>query len=115
MAHITALLVLLILAGEPVANALCLVWCASSAETQSCDGAVARTTATEITVTRPVCTTVVSIAPYVKEEGRDGDGLAAIATVPAAAASLETALAHVVPGRGGTTDGRPLSLLILRV
>jgi hypothetical protein len=115
MASITALLVVLTLTGEPVANALCLTWCDSSSETQNCDGAIAQTTATEITIARPACDTVVTIAPFVREEGRDGGRVAVITTAPAPVAPLETARVHVVPGRGGTTDGRPLPILILRV
>jgi|RhiMethySRZTD1v2_1073278.scaffolds.fasta_scaffold00921_38 hypothetical protein len=53
MAYITGFLVVLTLAGQPVANALCITWCDLQSETQSCGEVIAETTAGQPTVTAP--------------------------------------------------------------
>jgi hypothetical protein len=116
MAYITALLVVLTLTGEPVANALCVTWCDSSSEKQTCDQAIAQTADSAPTITGTACTVSVTIAPFLSEEARGVSRMAVAADRPGALVA--------VPDRTNSprlriareaTDRRPAPVFALRV
>jgi hypothetical protein len=114
MASITALLVVLTLTGEPVANALCTIWCDTASEKHSCGEAIARATAPDATVTATDCATIVTV-PFLREEGRVASRVGAVATLPSAAVPPAASRSLPAPGRDGTSDGWPKPPLVLRV
>jgi hypothetical protein len=114
MASISALLVVLTLTGEPVANALCVSWCDTSSETMVCDEAIAGARLPEQTMAAVVCAAILTTVPFLSKEGRDIRRNAAVAVaiplVPPGASGVP-----VIRTRGATTDGHPVPLLALRI
>lgn len=83
MASLTAFLIVLTLAGEPV-NALCVIWCDTSSETMNCrEEAIAPATAAELTMAETACTTFITTIPFVKEDVRGVDQVAVADAAPA--------------------------------
>ena len=115
MAHITAILIILTLAGEPAAVALCIAGCDSPSEMQTCDEAIAPPASASISPTTGLCPLLVSTSLFLRDEGRAMLHRAAVAT------PITTAPPPAITGRIGaarTNDapaGRPRPTLILRV
>ena len=115
MAHVTAFLIVLTLTGEPVAHALCISKCGLPAETQTCDDAIAPSTAPHLAVPDRGCTALLAVAPFLNE-GRKTFRIDAMLHVPAIAASPTRDTRLVDSGRGGDGNaGRPAPPLVLRV
>ena len=114
MASIPAILIVLTLAGEPVANALCINWCDIPSERQHCGEAIAQTVP-EISLLS-TCVVLLSAGPFLREEGRSASFKAlALETAPAVDTGVtEKGLVHL-RASGGPTPGRPLPTLVLRV
>ena len=116
MAHLTALLIVLAMTGQPVANALCIRWCDFSPERQECGGAIAQTAVPRVTVAQTTCAAALVAAPFVRE-----DGLSAthVGKSLAAADVLRWLIApqpHCdVVNVMGTTPSRQVSVVVLRV
>jgi hypothetical protein len=115
MAHITALLIVLTLTGEPAANALCMNWCDSPSERQGC-GAIANPVLPEFIATT-TCVVRVTSVPFLREEGRSAvDPAAAVCPAPAVAGNAAESVRSVrLRGGDAATAYRPLSILVLRV
>jgi hypothetical protein len=117
MAHTTALLIVLTLAGEPAANALCINWCNSPSAMQGCGEAIATSTTPQLLNATTTCVALLGVTPFLREEARSSQGLVAAADLPPAVAET--------PDRGrrplgvcrhrDATAGHPLPTLVLRV
>ena len=83
MAHITALLIVLTLAGDPAVNALCINWCHSPSDRQPCDDAIASPLLPTLSIATNSCVTLLTSTPFVREEVRD-----AVQAAPAAVHSV---------------------------
>ena len=117
MASITALLVVLTLTGEPVASALCISWCGSIQERQSCDEAIAQPTSAAVADASRTCVALLTGNPFLKEEGRGTLHIAAAVNVVHAFSTLPTQGSDLANIRRGddATVGRPTPVLVLRV
>lgn len=116
MASISVLLAVLTLTGEPVINALCLAWCDTSSETMTCGEAIAQRTFPELTsAAGTMCATVLTLGPFLREEGRDAGRVAVVATVPVVVFLPDDGHSAPTQNPGGTTNARTAPLLILRV
>jgi len=116
MASVTVLFVVLTLTGEPVVNALCIAWCDISSETMNCGEAIAYTTVPEFTAgAGTVCATVLPIAPFLREEGRDRGRLAIVATVAVSVLPPDEACPAPVQKTRAAADGRSAPPLVLRI
>ena len=114
MAYIPAILIVLTLTGEPVANALCIKWCDIPSERQHCGEAIAQS-ASEISLPSSACV-VLSAGPFLREEGRSAL-FNAVALETAHAVDIgvtQMGLLHL-RASGAATPGRPLPPLVLRV
>ena len=115
MASITAFLVVLTLTGEPVVNALCFAWCDTSSETMNCVEAIAQNTMAELTpVAGPACEAVLTVAPFLREEGRD-TGRLAVTTVSASVVPPDESQPAPAQRQGSAAGGRSLPPLVLRI
>ena len=117
MAHITALLIVLTLTGQPVANALCINWCDRPSAHQHCSDAIAPSTPAEFSTAGSTCVALPQAGPFLREEGRSAPP---VATVVHAAQPLQTGLIDAGSlarawHSGDPTAGRPLPTLVLRV
>jgi hypothetical protein len=116
MASITTLLVVLTLTGEPVVNALCIVWCDTSSATMNCVEAIAQTTMAELTpAAGAACDAALTISPFVREEGRDGSRTAVVTSVSASVIAPEETQPAPILGRVDAIDGRRAPPLVLRI
>ena len=79
MAHLTAILIVLTLTGQPVANALCVNWCNLPSERQHCGEAIAQT-APKTSLASSRCGVPVSAGSFLREEGRSALCTAAVET-----------------------------------
>ena len=116
MARLAAILIVLTLTGEAVANALCITWCDPPLERQHCDDVIAQPTAPALSVAGSTsCATLLTASPFLREEGRSAYLAIAPATVPNVDCALtETGLARRLAS-GDATRGRPVLVLVLRV
>lgn len=117
MAHVTALLIVLTLAGEPAANALCVSRCDSPSERQGCGDAIATSVTPELSNATKTCVTLFAATPFLREEARSSQGVAGARDLPPTVAGTpaEAARGVRVPCAGVTTAGRPQPLLALRM
>ena len=117
MAHITAVLIVLTLAAEPAANALCTSWCDSSSERHVCRDAIATSVTPELSNATTTCATLLAATPFLSEDARSSRGVAAARDLPLTAAEIPAEAARGVRVRCGgvATAGRPQPLLALRV
>ena len=67
MASVTALLIVLTLAGQPAVDALCISWCDSPSERQACGEAIATFTSPELSQAVTTCVTLLEVAPFVRD------------------------------------------------
>jgi hypothetical protein len=116
MTQLAAILIVLTLTGEPVANALCIAWCDQPSERQHCGDVIAQPTSPALSVAGDtVCATLLTGAPFLREEGRSAYPAIAAATGPAVCCGLtETGLAGTRASEDATR-GRPMPVLVLRV
>jgi hypothetical protein len=115
MASITALFVVLTLTGQPVANALCAMWCESPSETMNCDEAIAQTIAPEFTVMSTRCATAPEAPPFVTEEGVVRHLVAVVSATGIVIVPGDAAGFPRPHGHDETIVGRHTPLLVLRV
>ena len=116
MAKLAAILIVLTLTGEPVANALCITWCDQPSERQHCGDVIAQPTSPALSVAgNTFCTTLLVASPFLREEGQGAYPAVAPATDPVVdCGPTETELARL-RASGDTTRGRPVPVLVLRV
>ena len=116
MARLAAILIVLTLTGEPVANALCITWCDQPSERQHCGDVIAQPTSPALSIARSTsCATLLTASPFLREEGRSAYPAIAPATGPNVDCVLtETGMARR-QASGDTTRGRPVPVLVLRV
>ena len=115
MTQLPAILIVLTLTGEPVANALCIAWCDQPSERQHCSDVIAQPTSRALSVAGSTCEALLTASPFLREEARSGDPAIAPATGPAVDCGLtETGLARL-RATGDATCGRPVPVLVLRV
>jgi hypothetical protein len=115
MASLTALLVVLTLTGEPIANALCEIWCGTSSETMKCgEEAVAQPRVSKRVVAETECAALLTAIPFLREEARAADRSGVISTVPASLALPAETRLLLVQLRRATTDGCPAPPIVLR-
>jgi len=115
MAKLAAILIVLTLTGEPVANALCITWCDKPSERQHCGDVIALPTSPVLSVAGSTCAALLIASPFLREEGRSGHPAIAPATGAAVDCGLtETGLARLRV-TGDAIRGRPVPVLVLRV
>lgn len=115
MAQLAAILIVLTLTGEPVANALCIIWCDQPSERQHCSDVIAQPTFPAFSDAGSTCAALLTANPFLREEGRSASPAIAPATGPAVDCALtETGLARR-RASGDATRGRPVPVLVLRV
>ena len=116
MAQLAAILIVLTLTGEPVANALCITWCDQPSERQHCGDVIAQPTSPALSVAgNTSCATLLTASPFLREEGRSAYPAITPATGPNVDCALrETGLARR-QASGDATRGRPVPVLVLRV
>jgi hypothetical protein len=115
MAKLAAILIVLTLTGEPVANALCITWCDQPSERQHCGDVIAQPTSSVLSVAGSTCTALLTASPFLREEGRSASPAIAPTNGPAVDCGLtETGLARLRV-TGDATRGRPVPVLVLRV
>jgi hypothetical protein len=82
----------------------------------NCGEAIAYTTVPELTAAAgTVCATALTIAPFLREEGRDSGRLAVVATVSVSVVPPDETHPAPVQRQGGATDGRLAPPLVLRI
>ena len=114
MAYLPAILIVLTLTGEPVANALCITWCDQPSERQHCVDVIAQPTSPAFSVAGSTCAPLLTASPFLREEGRSAYPAIAPATSPAIDCGfMETGLARL-RASGDATRGRPVPV-VLRV
>ena len=116
MTQLAAILIVLTLTGEPVANALCITWCGQPSERQHCGDVIAQPTSPALSVAGDTfCATLLTGTPFLREEERSAYPAIAPAAGPAVCCGLmETGLAGLRASQD-TTRGRPMPVLVLRV
>lgn len=114
MTQLAAILIVLTLTGEPVANALCIIWCDQPSERQHCGDVIAQPTSPTLSVAG-LCDALLTASPFLREEGRSAHPAIAPATCPAGYCGLaETRLVRLRASVDATL-GRPMPVLVLRV
>ena len=115
MTQLAAILIVLTLTGEPAANALCITWCDQPSERQHCGDVIAQPTSQTLAVAGSVCVALLTLSPFLREEGRSAYQAIAPATGPNVdGAPTETGLARR-QASGDAARGRPVPVLVLRV
>ena len=115
MAKLAAILIVLTLTGEPVANALCITWCDQPSERQHCGDVIAQPTSPTLSVRGSTCAALLTASPFLREDGRSAYPTIAPATGPAACCGLtKTGLAGLRASEDATRS-RPVPVLVLRV
>lgn len=115
MAYLPAILIVLTLTGEPVANALCINWCDTPSERQHCSDVIAQPSSQTLLVAGSTCRALLTAGPFLREEGRRASFTAAAWEIGRAGLGVtEDGLVHV-PVSGDTTRGRPLPMPVMRV
>ena len=112
MAHITALLIALTLAGQPVANALCNNWCDSPSDRHRCDEAIVNPAAPALSGVPTTCVTPTATA-FLREEGQSAFHAVTPAALYDAAAVPCRAVRYPRLREGHPNAGRPLVVLRL--
>jgi hypothetical protein len=116
MAHITALVIVLTLTGQPVANALCIIGCGTSSAKHTCGEAIAQSIFPALDAAGRTCAALTTGRPFLKEEGRSTPPITVALTPVAPIVMPDTERTRAdIPGDRDTTDGRPLPALVLRV
>lgn len=113
MAYITALVIALTLAGQPVANALCITSCDSPSDRHGCDEAIVNPPVPALSGAATTCSAPTA-TPFLREEGPSGFHALTTAPVYGVAALPRGAVPHpeLVDGDRPTL-GRPLVVLRL--
>lgn len=115
MAKLAAILIVLTLTGEPVANALCITWCDQPSERQHCGDVIAQPTSPVLAVVGGTCVPLLTASPFLSQDGRSAYAAIAPATGPAGYSGLtETGLSRL-RASADPVHGRPVPVLVLRV
>ena len=115
MTQLAAILIVLTLTGEPVANALCITWCDQPSERQHCSDVIAQNASPAFSVADGTCAALLTASPFLREEGQTAYPAVALTAGPAVYSGwTETGLSRL-PVSGDSTHGRPVPVLVLRV
>ena len=112
MAHFTTLLIVLALAGGPVANALCLARCHSLLTKQTCSEEMAEPV---ISAGSGSCPALVAATPFVGEEPRTTLDSSASLLVHRTAVALTCEGVSHLPRECQAVDGRRVQSVVLRL
>ena len=117
MAHMTALLVVLTLAGEPAANALCINWCDLPSERQGCSEPIAASSSVVQSNPARTCVALLTGRPFIREEVRNALHLdAMIHGVLANGISWTREMSRAnVTRNGDANGGQPAPTRVLRL
>ena len=66
MAQLAAILIVLTLTGEPVANALCINWCNQPSERQHCSDVIAQPTFPAFSDAGSICAALLTANPFLR-------------------------------------------------
>ncbi len=113
MAHITALVIALTLAGQPVANALCNNWCDSPSYRHRCDEAIVNPAAPALSAVPTTCVAPAA-TPFMREEGESAFHAVTPAAVDGAAA-LPSRAVRYPRLREGSHPSADRPLVVLRL